>query len=202
MVSFEDAEVFLPKYLSPESRKQLFAELKNFEHINYFCVVDDPEPLQGDGWMGVSFVDLDSSPISMRSTSIVVISNSCDIAQANQRKLPPRITISPLIRLSRMVALLQKNGIDKEYVDQYCRDLRAQEVTNAFFLPRGAGIEEDSVVVLDNVQSIRLDGFAKSSERKRTFTLSQSAFWLYLVKLAIHYCRAQEGILRTSAQVS
>ncbi|MES2236525.1 MAG: hypothetical protein V4500_02075 [Pseudomonadota bacterium] len=198
MISFENAEVFLPKYLSPEGRKQLFSEIKKFDGINYYSSISDSEPLQGDGWSNVEFVDVES--LTKLSTSVVVLSNSCDISSDNARKMPPRITVTPLIRLSKLSALLAQHNLSQEQIDQYTKDLRAQVISNALYLPAGSGLEEDAVVLFDNVQSQQLNKFSQVDNKTRLFSLSQFAFWLFLVKLAIHYCRAQEGILRPSGE--
>jgi len=197
VISFADAQVFLPKYLSPEGRKELFSEIKKFEGVSYYCKVDDPEPIQGDGWSEVEFIDLEL--VERRSIRAIVLSNSCDISVDNRRKMPARITISPLIRLSRLVNLLKKYAVPEQQIDQYLQDVRKQEVSNVFFLPAGAGLEEDSVAFFDSAQAPLLLSFTKSPDKTRLFTLSQFAFWLLLVKIAIHFCRAQEDILRSSS---
>ena len=194
VISFDDAAAFLPKYLAPESRKELFAEIRNFERIRYYARIDDPEPLQGDGWANSAFWDLEAA--AERKMPVAVISNSCDIAGENKGKRPGRITISPIIRLARVEALLEKYGANKEQVIQYCKDIRAQEISDIFFLPQGGGVEEDSVIFLDNLQSPLLERFIGIAEARRRYSLSQAGFWLFLVKLAIHFCRAQEDIKR------
>lgn len=193
--SFEEAQVFLPKYLSPEDRRELFSEIQKFQGASYYSTVDDAEPIQGDGWADVNFVDIEA--VSKRSVRAMILSNSCDLASANPRKLPPRITVTPLIRLSRLSERLLHYGASAAQVESYLADIRKQEISNAFFLPEGNGVEEDSVVFFDNMQSPLLETFTNSLEHGRLFSLSQFGFWLLLIKLAIHFCRAQEGIKRS-----
>jgi hypothetical protein len=141
VISFTEAEVFLPRYLSPEKRKELFSEIKKFDGVSYYYKVDDPEPLQGDGWSNICFIDLES--LAKRNIRTVVLSNSCDVSSENVRKMAPRITISPLIRLSRAAALLRDHSVPNEQIEQYLAQVRRQEVSNVFFLPAGAELEED-----------------------------------------------------------
>ncbi len=71
--------------------------------------------------------------------------------------------------------------------------MRAQEVTNVFYLPAGGPFEEEHIVLLDNVHSMP---FAAHDEGEKLFTLSMAGFYLFAFKLSVHFCRLQENVDR------
>lgn len=199
--SFEDAAEFLPKYLNPADREELFRELKSFSKgMSYFVRLNDPDPLQGDGWSDVDFFDLDSHV--KRSISVAVISNTCDISPQNARQIPARVCISPIIKLTKLVNLFRDNNVAEQTIEQKLREIRAQEITNIFYLPKGGNLADECVVFLDNVQSPLASAFNKGDSKRRLYTLSQAGFWLFLLKLSIHFCRAHEGVRRKLASAN
>lgn len=195
VLSLDDAADFLPKYLSPKERTELFSELKSFPvKMSYYTTLVDEPLLQGDGWAKLDFHDVVSR--TDRKTNACVISNSCDVSPDNRRSIPPRITIAPLVRLSRFVELLRSSGVAESSIHSQVEAIRKQEVTSIFFLPKGGGLGEDSVLFLDDLQSYPVARFFENDEKNRLFTLSQAGFWLFLIKLAIHFCRANESVRR------
>src|SRR5438034_1007373 len=93
---FKQASIFLPKYLTPAQKNELFSELQSFPDISGFYlppgVVDANVLLQGDGWRG--FLVIDFFSLQKKRISGVIISNSCDIDVRNQKTLSPRILFS------------------------------------------------------------------------------------------------------------
>ena len=86
---FEQARLFLPKYLAPEHQRQLFEELQAFpRNLNYYLSPDvvEAEFLQGDGWKGL--VAIEFLMAERKAVSGVILSNSCDIDAENQRAMP------------------------------------------------------------------------------------------------------------------
>ena len=79
----EKVRLALPPYLSAESKKELLAQLQQYpRNDNYYgAIPGETEPVQGDAWRGFVAVDFDTLE---RNTVVgFVISNSCDIAAAN-----------------------------------------------------------------------------------------------------------------------
>jgi hypothetical protein len=196
--SLEDAQVFLPKYLSPADRAELFSELNRLpETHSYYGPVEDDAPYQGDGWSAVDFFDVDLG--ERRRIRAVIISNTCDIAPNNTRARPMRVCVSPIVRISRLVDELEKGGVPSDAIASQLETLRRQEISNMFYLPAGAGLEEESVVMFDNLQSLANETFFENEQKVRLFSLSQAGFWYFLLKLAIHFCRANEGVTRKAS---
>ena len=72
--------------------------------------------------------------------------------------------------------------------------IRDQRVTSIFHLPEGAWGPE-GIVLLGTIHAHPLDDFL-AKDRTRLFTLSQYAFYIFLVKLSIHFTRMQENVRR------
>lgn len=193
---FEQIRLFLPKYLTPQQANDLYSELSKFPENKSFYL-NGPELknelLQGDGWRG--FVALNFSSSERKVVSGVVLSNSCDVSLDNPRPLPGNVVFAPLIRLSKYVAQLGKAGKSREQVAAVVESIRKQRVTSIFFFPDAPGVGEDAIAVLDDIHVHPLRDFVGSSPTS-LFTLNQVAFYLFLMKLSIHFCRFQEGVRR------
>jgi hypothetical protein len=191
---FEQIKTFLPAYLSPENKRQLFEELKSFpDNVNYYLHdKSEEEMLQGDGWRG--FLLLDAVTHDAKRVSGIILSNSCDIALDNPSYRRRRAVFCPLVELARYETLL--SGIKQEMeVRSILEDIKRQRITYIFHLPAVNGVCRESIALLDDVHSVDLGNFV-SGERAKLFTLSQYGFYIFLVKLSIHFTRFQEGVVR------
>jgi len=192
---FEDIKRYLPKYLSPGDSSELFAQLASYPRATspFYLqgVVLPDEPLQGDGWRG--FVAIDFQTADRKEVSGVVISNSCDIDPANRRDRAVNILFSPLIALSKYVDLLRQVKTNAQ-IENVLTAIRDQRMTSIFHLPADAWGPE-GIVLLDTIHAQPLDHFL-AKERARLFTLSQYAFYIFLMKLSIHFTRMQEDVRR------
>lgn len=88
MISLEDIEIYLPKYLSTDSQKRLFHELKQFpDNIDFRLyteyLADSDILYQGDGVKDVLFVEIPSK--RFKNVNAMVISNTCDVNPGNER---------------------------------------------------------------------------------------------------------------------
>lgn len=192
---FEQAKLYLPKYLTSTQQRELFEQLREFPRIREFYLDKPPEQtlLQGDGWRG--FVVLDFFTSERKVISGVILSNSCDISPENLQMLPGRVLFSPLIRLSKYRRLLRDAGRSDEQIEGKLASIRKQEVTSIFWLPELPGTFEESMILLDDIHTHPLDDFVQR-DRSRIFTLSQVGFYVLLLKLSIHFSRFQEGVQR------
>jgi len=192
---FDDIRLYLPKYLSPQQQRQLFTELAHREQIEFYLPPDrfPNDLLQGDCWTG--FIAINFYTREQKPVSGVVLSNSCDVDIRNARDLPVSILFSPLVKLSKIVARYEQAGRTPEQTASRLEAIRRQQVTSMFHFPERSGVIEESVILLDNVHSHPLSDFA---QRKSTcvFKLRQTAFYLFIIKLAIHLTRIQEGVAR------
>jgi hypothetical protein len=194
---FEQIRLFLPKYLSAEQQRELFSELARFpNNFDFYLLRQDLRELllQGDGWRG--FVVIDFVTGTRKTVSGIVLSNSCDIAVENQRDLPVNILFAPLIALDRYKSSLRAVGKTEPQLEVIIGTIRKQYVTSIFYIPGGSGIIEESIILLDDIHAHPLQDFLQSGERQPIFTLNQYAFYLFLIKLSIHFSRFREGIQR------
>ena len=198
----EQLRIFLPKYLSPSEQKELWEELRAFPSPRGFYLPSDdvmPDLLQGDGWRG--FVAIDVVSGERKSTRGIILSNSCDIDLSNSRTLLPNLIFSPLISLAAYSARLTSAGLEPTKIESLIETIRRQEVSNIFFLPAMSYGPDESVVLLDTVHVQPVQMFVDGT-RTRLFRLNQVAFYVFLIKLSIHFTRLQEGVKRFSAQAA
>ena len=121
----------------------------------------------------------------------------CDISTDNSRVFPGSILFAPLIRLERYVQRLRSAGKGEAHVESLLDSIRSQLVTTIFYLPTRENVLDESIILLDDIHAHPLPDFVRS-ERSHVFTLSQTAFYIFLMKVSIHFCRFNEGIARES----
>ena len=197
----ESLQRHIPYYLTAEDRHVLVSELNAIiagGAVNYFLSSYHDsfkaEMLQGDGWRGFQLFLFDSG--ERHSVRGIVLSNSCDVDPANTREIPARVVFAPLVRLAAFRALLDANGIGADRVAAKIDAIRAQRTTNIFYLPAGGPLTEDYMIRFDEVHSMPLSAHVRSSDREKLFTLTNTGFYMLVLKLSLHFCRLQEGINR------
>jgi len=202
MISFDDIKIYLPKYLSTKSEQNLFNELKNFpENIDqrfYSDYLDEKETLfQGDGLTALLVVDFQKQKIDKAPS--IILSNTCDINPDNIRYFPANVCYAPIIRLSKYERLLREVlRIEDSKVIQHLATIKKQHFTQIFYLPKGKSLEEDSIVFLDRINSCSNQNIPRENiQEKRLFTLSNYGFYVFLIKLSIHFTRMREGVDRS-----
>jgi hypothetical protein len=112
--------------------------------------------------------------------------------------LPVNILFAPLIALGRYKNNLHAVGKTEEQVDGIIGNIRKQYVTSIFYIPGWSGIIEESIILLDDIHAHPLQDFLEH-QRQSIFTLNQYAFYLFLIKLSIHFSRFREDIQRFSS---
>jgi len=194
MLTVEQIQDYLPKYLSPREQRELVSQLRDFENRSYYTTLHGTEMLQGDGWGGIEIVNFaDGARDRIKG---ILLSNSCDIAPSNERDFPPRIVFAPLVLLDAFVALLRTStSLQPEQIGRKIDAVRKQRVTSLFYLPRGGELDDDHRHPFDDLHNIPLQRFLEA-KRSKLFTLGQMGFYLFILKLSIHFCRFQEGVLR------
>jgi hypothetical protein len=194
MITVEQIQDHIPRYLTLQQQRELASELSNFEKRNYYTQLFPNELLQGDGWSRIEIIRFETG--ERDKIKGILLSNSCDIAPENRRDFPPRIVFAPLIDLgayeARLIALL-----DKQIVQDKLAAIRRQTVTSIFYLPAGGSLASEHIALLDDLHTIPLKAFLSETEREKLFTLGQMGFYLFIMKLSIHFCRFQEDIARS-----
>lgn len=194
--SQEELERFLPQYILGDRQERFLAALKSFPHVKpMYGRTDDPEPLQGDCWARIPLINFDTG--ARAEVRCIVLSNSCDSSAGNDRPVPLKLTVAPLIQFSKYEALIREAWDNQEErVQNHLRDVRAQKVSSLFFLPSCAGTAAEHLALLDDVHSIPPDYIRRSGAPSRLTTMSPAGFYLFVFKLSYHLCRMQERIDR------
>lgn len=204
MTSIDEIERYLPKYLSPESQKNLFNELDcfpaNIDKRMYTHNLEDKELVfQGDGLKELLVINLPDTVCA--NAKAIVISNTCDIDQENKRYFPSRLCYTPLFSLRKYEEGLRAKRIySAEQLTSHIETIKTQKITQIFYLPASEKLEEDSIAFFDRLHNCD-NNYVQRNElcEKRLFTLSNYGLYLFLLKLSIHFTRIQEGIERGAA---
>jgi len=105
MLSYDQIKLYLPKYLTPESSRELFEELSGFpNNIDriYQPINCREKILQGDGLDSLPIINLPENKI-INSKPVMVISNSCDNDIDNKRLFSTNICYCPLFKLRKYI---------------------------------------------------------------------------------------------------
>lgn len=205
MIDFEEVKKYLPQYLSSESQDKLFQELKSFpENIDdrLYSQILKKEGImyQGDGIDGMLVINLPSEEI--RPIRSMILSNSCSIHPSNKKLFQSRIIYAPIFNLQKYRERLMDEYKNEENIEtkieEHVNSLRRQLNTQIFYLPQGGDLEADSIVFLDRLNNCPTD-FVTADEisQRKIFTLSNYGFYLFLIKLSIHFTRVREDVERT-----
>lgn len=191
----------IPYYLTSKDRQVLVNELKAISRggtADYFLGQTrdafKSDMLQGDGWRGFQLFMFDTG--KRRSVQGLVISNSCDVDPNNRRDLPARVIFAPLVKLATYEALLGKRNIKQRKIDEKLAAIRAQKTSNLFFLPSGGPLADDHIVRFDDAHSMPVAAHSAVTDREKLFTLSNTGFYMLVLKQSIHFCRLQEKVNR------
>lgn len=203
MIGIDDFRIFLPKYLSEESTQSLFHELTQFPlnidsrfYSNTFLYPNDI--IQGDGLNGMLLVNFPDTKIG--EGRAIIISNSCDMDPSKPGLFASSICYCPIINLNKYETMLKSKSPDLSdtKIPQHIQEIRAQRVSQIFFLPSAGELQEDSFVFFDKICScdnLSIDRATLNS--RKIFTLSNYGFYLFLFKLSVHFTRIRESIDRT-----
>jgi hypothetical protein len=198
---FDDARIYLPKYLSEEDTKRLFEELKvfpnNLDRRLYTDYLNDQNVIyQGDGLRNFTIISLPDTEFIQ--TAVMIFSNTCDTDEENSRLFPSNLVYAPIFSLEnyKQELILEKIK-DEKSIDNHIDDIKKQKMTQILYLPKGAKLPEDCIVFLDRVNHCDNKSVPrKDISKQKIFVLSNYGFYLFLLKLSIHFTRIQEKVDR------
>lgn len=201
-MSLNDISLYLPKYLSVNSTKELLRELDSFpDNIDkrFYSNLMDEIVFQGDGLIDLPVVKLPIVDLTLdqKNTACLVISNTCDTDLNNPRLFPSQITYSPIIDLEKYKTSLLKYH-DENKINSHIESIKLQKISQILFLPSN-GVICDSIVFLDRIFNIKNDHIKRNElKTKRLFSLSNYGFYVFLFKISVHFTRVQEKVDRIS----
>lgn len=185
----------IPTYLTADQKQGFVKELSNFPNCNYYTSLYKDDLLQGDAWTNFEIINFEDG--ERKNIRGLLLSNSCDAAVDNKRSVPTKITFAPMISLNAYQKCLESQGVNQQQISNKFEEIKKQSLTSIFFLPKGGNLPEDHIVLLEDVHSIPLSKFTGKENRSKIFTLSQVGFYIFLMKLTMHFCRMHEGVVRT-----
>ena len=109
--------------------------------------------------------------------------------------LPIKLTNEPLIEAVFELRFSSKQPVS--LISSKVTAIKEQKVTSLFYLPQGKGVDSDCIALLEDVQSIPFSSFNSRQAKQKLFTLSDVGFYLFLMKLSVHFCRFHEDIARS-----
>jgi hypothetical protein len=197
---FEEFRTYLPKYLSDDAQRNLFAELSQFPsnidgRLYSHRLQDEPTLFQGDGLASLWVADLPSQRID--KARVLVLSNTCDIAPGNKRLLGPRLLYCPIISFAKYERLLRTCLIPSSHPANHLEAIRRQHNSAMFYLPKNEHLGDEAIALLDRINNCDAQAVDLGELlRNRLFTLSDYGFYLFLFKLSLHLTRIREGVPR------
>jgi hypothetical protein len=197
VISAESIREYLPYYLTEDAKVGIINELKKF-HVGemqyYLFDRYAQEMLQGDGWTRLHLRRFDTGEKIFING--LVLSNTCDVDPSNKRDLPVNIIFAPLVAVDAYIQRLTTAGLTSGSIDAKVAAMRRQEVTNVFYVPAGGGLATEHFVLLDDIHTMPAFVYEHEKGRGKIFTLSQAGFYLFVLKLSMHFCRFHENLIR------
>lgn len=198
---WDEIKIYLPKFLSAESEKELFEGLKDFpsNYTDRFYsnpLNFDNRILQGDGMLDLPIIKLPEGKV--QEAKCMIFSNTCDIDPENLRLYPSQIVYAPIFNLEKYRQMLfRKGNRTEQQISSHLDAIKEQKISQILYLPAIKGVINESIVFFDRVQNIPVRIIMHESLKKRKlFTLSNLGFYLFLVKLSIHFTRIRDNIDR------
>jgi len=203
-MNLEEFKLYLPKYLSAESEKELFDSLNDFpqsiKNKFYTTYLENQKILfQGDGLKSLLVINLPDPKIDL--FPCLILSNTCDLTYQNRRDYyQSRLVYAPIFKLSKYKNLLEKkNNLLDVNIEQHLKSIREQRISSIFYLPEFGSYIEESIVFLDRVNNSSITQVALDDlNEDRIFTLSDFGFYVLLFKISIHFSRVRENVERRS----
>lgn len=204
MMPLDDIRVYLPKYLSTENYEQLISELHafptNIDKRMFTFGLERDIIYQGDGLRDMPIVNIEDLSLGVKYRPCMVISNTCDMDLANSRLLPTTILYTPIILLTNYIHILEQYGATADKIKNHISDVKAQKVSNIFYLP-STGDMEESIVFLDRLLHVSQKYVDRNTvDERRLFSLSDYGFYLFMFKMSIHLSRIRENVNRGSLE--
>lgn len=197
-INSESIKDQIPYYLSQNAKDNLVKALSNFpRQIDYYIDLYKNEVLQGDGWTEVEVIRFEDG--ERKLIKGLLLSNSCDVSPDNRRDIPAKLSFASMVKLDRYKDLLIKAGLDQQQIETKVQAIKEQKITSLVYLPKGYTLDEDYVALLDDIHTVPYRAFEARTEKTKLFTLSNVGFYLFVLKLSVHFCRLHEEVVRDPA---
>jgi hypothetical protein len=204
--NLELIERLFPPDISEQRKGRLRDGLKQFTlnsnpkiYTDFYQISSPDYFLQGDLIFELRFPSWDSEKRDFQKVYFdsIILSNSCDIDEANQaaRTLPKQVMIAKLFSLADFKEGLTFYGIENG--DVIVQRLKNQEYSNLMYFPPInnreyiAFFDESSSISNEELNALRID-----IEKNRIACLDWFGYYLFMFKLSYHFCRLPEEVDR------
>jgi len=137
----------------------------------------------------------------VKYSKCIVLSNTCDIDLSNKRFFSSSICYVPIISIDKYHKLLtDKSQKPESYIKSHIEDIRKQRITQILYLPKGSGLNDESIVFLDKINNIANNHIDRNISN-RLFILSDYGLYILLLKISIHFTRIQEKVDRFKGNI-
>ena len=203
----DDFDLILPNYLINEDKARLKDALKQFtfnekgkeiDYTNFYKSYGHTYFMQSDlvKEIRMSFWNEDESVFEKIYSDAIILSNTCGISFENTHSINSKQCLfAPLIDFNEYLKDLSGAGYGKDKLEQFTQTVKAQLVTNLFYLPTLNNHTKEYVVILDNVfwfPANELNTYIDDIKENRITSLSHFGYYLFILKLSYHLCRLPE----------
>jgi hypothetical protein len=185
---------FASEGISLEDSQKVYAHFYLRSSPNYLLQADVIDSIRRPAWVS----DRTSPAFATYEKEYIramMISNTCDVDVTDKKRvIPKEVTFIPIVPLGDYIEDIRKDHRILPNVEQIAGDIRNQQYTNLFYLPSGIGFEEH-IALLDQpfwYPSDELTELIEGIMLNRVVSLSQWAYYLFVLKLTHHLCRLPE----------
>jgi hypothetical protein len=203
----DDFQNLLPSYLTETESSRLKDALKQFlperrgnnidyndfyrdYQNNYFLQADTVREIRFPFWNSVN------ANYEKLYTDALIISNTCDISLGNNREYNQKeCLLAPIIEFSEYLSDLAVKGYSDNQIQSFENNIKAQLISNIFYLPNEYLQEKEYIVWLDRMfwlPTQELNMLLETIKEDRISSLSHYGYYLFILKLSYHLCRLPE----------
>ncbi|TAF75975.1 MAG: hypothetical protein EAZ53_04615 [Bacteroidetes bacterium] len=192
----------LPSDFTKTNKDRLREALNQFKvnnnsdknYTNFFSSRKYSYFLQGDVIRDVRFprFDFTKRTYSKEYFDCILLSNTCDMDENNNRQIKKEILICKLILFDDYKKVLL--NLKPNNFNQIISDIKSQQFSNIFYLPPNS-LNKDYIVFLDEIHNISIEELKMLKidiDKNRISTLDFFGYYLFIFKLSYHFCRMPE----------
>lgn len=199
----EELDRLLPVELSEQKKGRLREGLRQFSeasstqeklYTDFYLNNSFSYFLQGDLIRELRFpvFDLSSREYVKRYYDAILISNTCDVDEANRRNVSKKAIIAKLIPIEVYIESLRELEISNSA--EILTQIKNQQFSNVLYLPPTkerteylAYLDDLSILEIEELNALKED-----ISDNRIESLDYFGFYLFIFKLSFHLCRLPE----------
>ncbi|WP_017731256.1 hypothetical protein [Nafulsella turpanensis] len=202
--NIEELDRLIPEDLAEQKKDRLRNGLKQFHSQNlseaysdFYSTADYSFFLQGDVVREIRFpvFDFISGEYSKGYFDAILLSNTCDMDEGNQRNVKKNIIIAKVIPLQNFIDELSSDPKIKN-ANEIAIQVKSQLFSNVLYLPPTIGDDnQEYIAFLDDIAWISIEELANLKDGidlNRLVSLDFLGYYLFVFKLSYHLLRLPE----------